>query len=395
MSHLTITTPAQLDELCEQMTGADRIGFDTEFVSEDTFRPQLCLVQVIVGETLAVIDPLEVPDLNRFWEVLADGSHVTLVHAAREEVNFSLTAIGRPPANIFDTQLAAAFCSNEYPAAYSSVVNRFLNVKLAKGEQRTDWRRRPLSDEQIDYALEDVRHLFPLHDRMREMIEERGRTEWHKQETNDFIAEVIAARDRERWRKVSGSGNLGPRNLAIVRELWRWRQKQAEKRDLPPRRILRDDLIVELAKRKTDNPEKMRALRGMQHGGLKKVLPEIAASVRRGLEVPIDDLVKRGRKSPPPQLNVLGQFLAPAISSVCRSEKMAASLTGTASDVRDMIAYRLGFAPKDAPTPALAEGWRAELVGSLIDDLLAGKRSIRIVNPKSEDPLAIDPVSRA
>lgn len=375
------------------MTGADRIGFDTEFVSEDSFRPQLCLVQVIVGDTMAVIDPLEVPELTRFWEILADGPHTTLVHAAREEVNFSLTAIGRPPANIFDTQLSAAFCSNEYPAAYSSVVNRFLNVKLAKGEQRTDWRRRPLSPEQINYALEDVRHLFPLHDRMRELIEERGRTAWQEQETKEFIDEVIAARSRERWRKVSGSGNLGPRNLAIVRELWRWRQKQAEKRDLPPKRILRDDLIVELAKRKTDNPDKMRALRGMQHGGLKKVLPEIAACVSRGLEAPIDDLVSRGRKSPPPQLNVLGQFLAPAISSVCRSQKMAASLTGTASDVRDMIAYRLGFASKDAPTPALAEGWRAELVGKLIDDLLEGKRSIRIVNPKSEDPLAIDPVA--
>ena len=392
MSHLTVTTASQLAELCARIQDADRVGFDTEFVSEDTFRPELCLVQVVVGDVMAVIDPQQVEDLDPFWSALADGSHTTIVHAAREEINFSLTAIGRPPAGIFDTQLSAAFCSTEYPAAYSSVVMRFLGQRLAKGEQRTDWRRRPLTDEQINYALEDVRHLFALHDTIMGQIEQLGRTSWLEQETTDFVEEVIASRSRQRWRKVSGSGNLNARNLAIVRELWLWRQEEAERRNTPARRVLRDDLIVELAKRKTSSPEKVRALRGMQYGSLKKAIPEIARRVQRGLDAPLDDLLPRGRKSTPPQLNLLGQFLAPAISSICRSESMAASLTGSATDVRDLIGYRLGYAPKDADAPILAGGWRAELVGNLIDDLLAGRRSIRIANPKSDHPLAIDPV---
>ena len=133
------------------------IGIDTEFVSEDTFRPELCLVQVVTQEDLAVIDPYRAGDMTAFWDDVADGNHSTIVHAAREEVNFALTACGRPPANLFDTQLAAGFCSAEYPSSYGSVVTRFLNARPAKGEQRTDWRRRPLTDEQIDYALEDVR----------------------------------------------------------------------------------------------------------------------------------------------------------------------------------------------------------------------------------------------
>lgn len=394
MSHQTITTPKDLEQLCRRMREADRIGFDTEFVSEDTFRPELCLVQVVVGDHMAVIDPQEVGDLDPFWRTLAEGDHTTIVHAAREEINFSLTAIGAPPANIFDTQLASGFCSTEYPAAYSSVVTRFLRHKLAKGEQRTDWRRRPLSDEQINYALEDVRYLFGLHDEITAQLTKLGREAWLAEETEAFVAEVIAARTRKRWRKVSGAGNLGPRSMAIVRELWTWRQEEAERRDLPPRRILRDDLIVELAKRKNARPDKIRAIRGMQYGNLKKKTDEIAQCVQRGLDADVDDLLSKGGKSPPPQLNLLGQFLSPAITSICRSEQMAASLTCTATDVRDMIAYRLGFAPKDAPEPALAGGWRAELVGNLIDDLITGKKSIRIANPKREHPLAIDPVEQ-
>ncbi|MEM1305257.1 MAG: ribonuclease D, partial [Planctomycetota bacterium] len=177
MPHQYVSTQADLDALCARLRDADRIGFDTEFVSEDTFRPQLCLVQVATADEMAVVDPLSGArdkgdgergdgdrgdgglDMTPFWRVLAEGEHTTIAHAAREEINFSLTAIDAPPTGLFDTQLAAAFCSTDYPAAYSSVVSRFLGIRLKKGEQRTDWRRRPLSDAQIDYALEDVRHL--------------------------------------------------------------------------------------------------------------------------------------------------------------------------------------------------------------------------------------------
>lgn len=392
MSHETIINDDQLLDLCSRLENQRRIGFDTEFVSEDTFRPQLCLIQVAAEGVMAVIDPLDIKDLNPFWRLLAEGDHITIVHAAREEVNFSLTAIDAPPANVFDTQLAAAFCSNEYPAAYASVVTRFLGRRIAKGEQRTDWRRRPLTDDQINYALEDVRHLFDLHDTMMEQINSHGRATWLEEETAAFLEEVISARTRSRWRKVSGAGNMSPRNLAIVRELWHWRQSEAERRDLPPRRVLRDDLIVELAKRKSTSGDKIRAVRGMQHGALKRAADDIAEAVQRGLDASLDEFKSKGRQVTPPQLNLLGQVLTPAITSVCRGENMAASLTGTASDVRDYIGHALGFSRASDEPPVLAQGWRKELVGSLIDDLLEGRKSIRIEDPKSEHPLSIDSV---
>lgn len=388
MDYQRITTNEGLAKLCDEIRQAKRVGFDTEFVSEDTFRPELCLVQVVTEQGMSVVDPQEISDLDPFWLALSEGDHVTIAHAAREELNFSLTAIDAVPRNLFDTQIAAAFCTNEYPAAYGSVVTRILNRKAEKGEQRTDWRRRPLTEAQINYALEDVRYLFELHDKITSRIEKLGRTSWLEEEMQSFVAEVTEARTRQRWRRVSGIGSLGPRNLAIVRELWLWRQEEAERRNSPPKRILRDDLLVEIAKRKTASPEKIRAVRGMNYRSLKDSLSDIAACVERGLAAPLDDLKPSRNKSMPPQLNLLGQVIAPALGSVCRKANLATSLACTASDIREMIAHQLGFGDAaKGESPTLSQGWRAKLIGSLIDDLLAGRKSIRIDDPRSEHPL--------
>jgi ribonuclease D len=393
MSYESITSPAKLAALCERLAAADRIGIDTEFVSEDTFRPELCLVQVATSDELAVIDPYKAGDMRPFWRTLAEGEHITIVHAAREELNFALTGCDEAPANLFDTQLAAGFCSAEYPSSYGSVVTRFLNVRAAKGEQRTDWRRRPLSSEQVDYALEDVRYLLPLHEVLLSKLQRLKRVDWLDEEMGRWLADVHDSRERPRWRRVSGLGSLPPRGLAIVRELWMWRRNQAEKRDIPPRRVLRDDLLVEIAKRKSDDVERIRDLRGMHRGMKRETLQELADCVKRGLAAPLGDIERRSHDAMPSQLNLLGQFLSPALSSICRSANVATSLAGTATDVRDLIAYRLGFgdATEESP-PLLASGWRADLVGHLIEELLAGRKSIRIEDPLSEHPLAFDPV---
>lgn len=396
VDHQQVTNQEQLAQLCRQIESAQRVGFDTEFVSEDTFRPQLCLVQVVTDEGMAVVDPLKLEDLAPLWTALADGDHVSICHAAREELNFSLTAINRPPARLFDTQIAAAFCSNEYPGAYSTVVSRILGKTPAKGEQRTDWRRRPLSAEQIQYALEDVRYLIPLYQELETRIERLGRSGWLAEEMANFLEEVANARSRQRWRKVSGIGNLAPRNLAIVRELWIWRQEEAERRDVPPRRVLRDDLIVELAKRKSSDVSKIRDLRGMTYRSLKNVLDDIAACIERGLSAPLDEIRPPRLGAMPSQLNLLGQVLVPAITNVCRRKQIAASLACTATEIREMIAWQIGFGQRDGDDPpALAKGWRAELIGNLIDDLLSGRKAIRIEDPRSEHPLELVDVPRS
>jgi ribonuclease D len=390
----TITDLQELESLCGRLQSQDLIGIDTEFVSEDTFYPELCLIQVATADEMAVIDTIAVQEVNLFWKVLTEGDHVTILHAGREEMNFMLRAVGKSPKNLFDVQLAAGLCSNEYPSAYGSVVNKFLGHQPAKGEQRTDWRQRPLTKAQINYALEDVRHLLPLHKRLLQILDEQNRQAWFDEEMENWQDEVVAASTRKDWRRVSGIGKLGSQGLAIVRELWHWRHEEAKERNRPQRRILRDDLIVEMAKRKVDSPQRVMAIRGMERGGLKRKADELAECVRRGLESPEEKQPSGGRKHVPPQLNLLAQFLAPALGSVCRRATVAASLAGTASDVRELVAYHLELGTDhEEKLPALARGWRAELVGRLIEDLMDGKKSIRITNATHADPLAFDDIS--
>ena len=395
---MTITDPESLVELCDRLWSAEHIGIDTEFVSEDTFFPELCLIQVSTADELATIDTRALENVDPFWRVLTEGEHVTILHAGREELNFMLRAIDATPKNLFDVQIAAGFCSNEFPSAYGSVVSRFLGHKPDKGEQRTDWRKRPLTKAQIHYALEDVRYLIPLYRRFVDILSERERMGWLEEELKSWQEEVTEALNRKDWRRVSGIGKLGPASLAVVRELWHWRYEEAKRRNRPQRRILRDDLIVELAKRKVDSPERIMAIRGMERTAVKKNAIELADCVRRGLASPVEREKGTRRRQPPSQLNLLGQFLAPALGTICRRAEIAASLAGTASSVRDLVAYRMGFPSAGVsrngtpPLPLLAQGWRAELVGNVIDDLLDGKKSIRIANAKNTDPLVFEDV---
>jgi ribonuclease D len=389
LSYHHIATPEQLAEFIPRLADVDTIAFDTEFVSEDTYRSDLCLIQVAVGDELAVIDPLGTGEVAAFWEAIASGPHETIVHAGREELVFCLAATGRRPSRLFDIQIAAGLVGYEYPAGYGALLGKVLGERPQKGETRTDWRRRPLTRQQIEYALDDVRYLPAMRDRLSAKLAALGRLEWMQSEMSAWQDEVEAARTAERWRRVSGTNGLSARSLAIVRELWRWRDAEASRRDSPVRRVLRDDLIVELAKRRSADPKQIRAIRGMERGDLQRLLPKLAEHIALALELPESELPRTERRETPNQLNLLGQFLSSALTSICRTAEIAPSIVGTASDVRELIAFRLGYGG-DEP-PHLARGWRAEIVGQLIDDLLAGRKSIRIADPESDHPLVFEP----
>lgn len=383
----SIDNAEQLAKLCAHLASADRIAFDTEFVSEDTYWSQLCLVQVATKDRLAVIDPLLVKDLKPFWQVLAEGKHQTIVHAGREELLFSLNTIGKRPHNLFDVQIAAGLVGTEYPAGYGSLINRILGIRPPKGETRTDWRRRPLTPQQIEYALADVEHLLPVTDILEKSIADLGRKSWLMEEMETWQSDVEGYLTRPRWRRTSGISGLSRKSLAIVRELWHWREEEAQRLDKPPKRVLRDDLIVEVARRASSDPHQISAIRGMNQRRWQQSMRELSDSVQRGLDNPEPESPRRERSELPGQLNVLGQFLGSALTSICHRAQVAPSLVGTASDVRELIGYHLGFRYAGEDKPVLAEGWRAEVVGHLIEDLLKGKKSIRIADPMSDEPL--------
>jgi len=390
VDYKSITTESQLAEFCQELAACSWIALDTEFVSENTYRPELCLIQVSTPHRLAVIDALAVPDVRPFWRAVVDGNHETIVHAGRGEMEFCLLAVGQLPKNLFDVQLAAGLAGIEYPAGYGTLVAKLLGESSQKQETRTDWRKRPLSKRQIEYAVQDVYYLGLIRDRIYELLTELGRISWMKDETEAWCKDLCHATSSERWRRVSGNSGLDQRSLAIVHELWKWREGEAKRRDQPARRVLRDDLIIELARRQTADVKRICAVRGLERGDLQRRINDIAGCIQRALTLPPEECPPRAPRETTPQLSVLGQFLFAALGSVCRQAHLAANLVGGPNDIRDWIAWRLAGTGNSRRPPKLASGWRAEFVGRLFDDLLSGKAAVRIGDPASESPLILE-----
>lgn len=387
VQYQTITSDRQLADYCAKLASAKVIAFDTEFVSEDSYRPDLCLIQVAADGELAIIDTCAVKDATPFWEVLASPGHESLAHAAREEFRFCKHAVGRRPHNLFDIQLAAGLIGLEYPASYGTLVSRLAGKSLAKVETRSDWRRRPLTERQLEYALQDVLYLQEIRDKLYQRLEELGRIEWFTEEIETWQQGVEQADAEDRWWRVSGISGLSARNLAIVKELFLWRDQEAERRNSPPRRILRDDLIIELARRASSDPQRIKSIRGFQRRDLDRLMPSICQAIDRALNTPKDQLPDARRRRPQQQFTLLGQFLWTALGSACRAAEVAPSLVGTVQDVRDLIGHQLGLEQDDSLR--LTQGWRRDVLGQVINDLLSGKLGIRIGDPLSEQPLEL------
>ena len=388
-----IDSDSQLQIFCEESAGAKLVGFDTEFVSESRYRPDLCLLQVAVDDVYVIIDTMAINDLMPFWDFLVDGDHITIAHAAREEFLFCYRACGAYPKRLFDVQLAAGMVGDDFPISYGNLVSRSLSKTIDKGETRTDWRRRPLSDRQIKYALSDVIHLKRLYQKLSKKLDKLNRTEWFEDEMKTWQIHLCKSHDEPQWRRVSGISSLKPPALAIVRELWIARDRVAAEKNRSPKRILPDDLIVELAKRGSSDLKRLKAIRGFENRVNRSMQDPIAAAIEKANALPQDQWPKRLPRGKSTNLGLLGQFLSTALNVVCRDQSIAPSLVGTANDVRTMAAWKLGMIdPKDKP--ALASGWRAEMIGHLIERVLDGTIAIRVDNPASSDPLKLEYLDR-
>ncbi|MFQ3593219.1 MAG: HRDC domain-containing protein [Gemmataceae bacterium] len=384
-----ITRAERLEEACAQWAACPVIGFDTEFVGEDTYHPELCLVQVAVPGQLYLIDPYEVGSLDPFWRLLHDPCRISVVHAGREEVRLCRLLSGAPPANLFDVQLAAGLVSTSYPLGHAAVVQIYLGQRLSKGETLTEWRRRPLTPEQIRYAYDDVRYLLKLHEKLSVRLAKLGRSDWIKEEGQRLIQRVGGVEpsvEEERWRKLRGVGGLDRRRLAQVRALFAWRDARAQAGNRPARTILRDDLLVEIVKRDPRVAADLSVVRGLNH----RDLDEIVAVLHQAREVPLEDcpeVAERGVDSP--QLALVSAILVAALGDFCHREQLALGLVGTSNDVRTLV--RAALAGEPLPRMPLTEGWRARFVLPELLALLAGRRWLRIANPRSPSPLEYRP----
>ncbi len=382
-----ITNPDSLHQLCQKIAAEKLVAFDTEFVAEDSYRPELCLVQVATEDSIAIIDPYTCGDMTAFWESLIDPQVTVIVHAGREETLFCYRATKRLIPNLFDIQVAAAFLGFEYPASYGNLVHRFTGMILDKEETRSDWRIRPLSNQQLQYAAQDVRDLPRLYRTLKQQLDKLDRLSWLEEETKQRQSELAEFESSENWFRISGIQALSGNSLSIVRGLWNWRDTKAKERDIPPRKILRDDLLVELARRGTSDVRRMSSLRGMEHRHTKQYLPELAKAVEDALKEPPPVWPKKHRYGKGQPAGMLTQFLSAALAYICRTKRIAPAIVATSEDLRDFVKYRLDPQSDGAPPPCLTVGWRAEIIGKELDELLSGKLAMVLDDPNSDMPI--------
>lgn len=384
-----VANPEQLAACLDHLAEVPVIAFDTEFVGEDAYRPELCLVQIATAEHLFVIDPFSCGPLDRFWAILTDPAKTVVVHAGREDLRICHFAVGQPPANVFDVQLAAGLVGYSYPIGYGGLVQDLLGQRMTKGETLTDWRRRPLLPAQLRYAFDDVRFLLPAWKKLTDRLRRVDRLRWAGEEFAGFVRKAVADEaTTERWRKVKGIGGLDRRGLAIAREVFGWRDGFARRVNRPPRMLLRDDLIAEIARRAPRSLDDLQSLRGLPRGEPEAILD----AVRRAKALPPDDLPElETRENDPPHVVLLGSLLGVVLVDMCSRKKLAANLVASGQDLKGVV--RATAAAQPLPDLPLTRGWRAEAILPELLAVLDGTHAVRVVKPSSTAPLAYLPIS--
>lgn len=390
MSDFLVTDADSLAELCAKLATEPRIGLDTEFVPEYTFAPELCLVQVASASTLAAIDPLSVGSLAPLWSAMTRPDCKLIVHAGREELQFCRTQTGRLPENVFDVQLAAGLAGLGHPLSYANLVSKVLGKTCRTGETRTDWRKRPLTKQQIEYALDDVRYLLPLEAELNSLLDSKGRRSWFEEEMATLVGTVANREDGDRWRRLGGSGALNGRALAVLRELALWRDQRARQLDKPPKWILRDDLLIELAKRAPTTLAQLKHTRGLGQAADSRWVRDVLDAIERGLHVPDHDLPARLQRRESGDEQMVHKLLSAAMMDLARSAGVATSLLANSDDLRDLMEWHARGADP-ATAPRLARSWRREIVGRRLTDLLDGNLVVRIADSSSGPRLIFEP----
>jgi ribonuclease D len=367
-----------LAELCRQLRGASRLAVDTEFVGEDTFVPRLELVQVATTELSAVIDVPATESLDALWDLLADAGIEKIVHAGRQDLELVYAHAKQVPSPVFDTQMAAAMVGYGTQISYAQLVERVVGAKLAKSHTLTNWSHRPLTDEQLAYALEDVHYLLPVHDHLVQRLRNLGRHEWVQEEFARLTGSLTdGSRDpRLRYQRIKGWEGLKPQAAAVLRELVAWRDEEARRRNVPRGRIVRDEVLLQLARHSPKTLSALRATRGLNGSQAERYGEAMMEAIRRGHAVPSSEWpnVSKPRKPEPESIGQV-EVLQAVLKARAAELNMAPTLLATSADLQALIEGRQARQPTDVP---LLQGWRRELAGNLLMDVLDGKIHLSI-----------------
>lgn len=385
MQATTVPTLSGQDEvtrIAELARAGGRLGIDTEFISEGRYRALLCLVQVVAddpsaadGRRIALFDALEPLDPAPLAEVLADPAIEIVAHAARQDIALLRRAWRTEVTNVFDTQIAAGFAGQGAQTGYGNLLGGLLRRRVAKSASYTRWDARPLTAEQLAYAREDVLHLLELADVLHERLAAQDRLEWAREECRRVESASDERDPWTAWERLSRAGSLDARSRAVARELAAWRERTAEREDKPVGAILADPALVEIAKRKPEDLRALEQIRGLHGGHLKRRGRELIEAVARGQRA---DPIPREPRGPgmDPRDAPLVALLEAVIRARAIDAGVAYELVASRAELERIVAAARRGDPE--PDVRALTGWRRELVGAELAELLSGERALTV-----------------
>ena len=378
MSITPIVDTDTLAAFCDHQKGAQFITVDTEFVREKTYYPILCLVQIAGPEKEAVIDAIAPGiDLSPLAALFADESIIKVLHASRQDNEIFYNLFGAVPTPMFDTQIAAMVCGFGDQVAYGTLAQKLVGVAIEKTSRFADWSHRPLTDKQLTYALSDVTHLRTAYEKLAAELAESGRSHWLDSEMEiltdpaTYNMNPFAA-----WRRIKSRTTNG-KFLAVLREVAAWREEEAQKRDIPRNRLLRDDSLLDISAHTPKNEKALARTRGLPKGFANGRLADgLLNAIERGVNTPETERPKIApRESLPNGLGPLTDLLKTLLKLRCEEEKVAPKLVASADDIERIAAF------DDADVPAL-KGWRREIFGEQALALKRGKLGLTAAGKK-------------
>lgn len=365
-----IDTPQALAELVDRALTKARVALDTEFVWNRTFYPKLGVIQLaLAGDDCHLIDTVALEDLSPLGQVLQDPEIELILHDAQQDLTILRQVTGAFPRNVFDTRCAAGLANMSSTTSLAELLELTLGTVLDKTETRTDWVRRPLSDEQLAYAIEDVCYMHEVRDVLRDRIEEIGRSAWLAEELATYDdPSLYQERDpREQFQRVKGAGRASPRERAVLRELAAWREDEARRRDRPRSHVITDETLVYLARRQPQSPDELGQVRGLNNH---RDGTRIIAQIRRGLDIPDSECPRRSHR-PRYDEEVVERKLTQAMDRLRRQSDDAqidAPFVAVRAEVRSLVLDAADAAPEEH---RLLRGWRREFVGTALRDIAA------------------------
>ena len=364
---MPITTTAELAVFCDKLKGQPFVAVDTEFMRETTYWPKLCLIQAAAGSAEACIDPLaEGMDLEPFLEIMRDKSILKVFHAARQDVEI-FNNLNAMPVPLFDTQVAGMAAGFGEQIAYDALVRQMLKIELDKSSRFTDWARRPLSDNQLTYALADVTHLASLYPILQERLSKEGRLGWVTDEMANLTDPAIYDVEPDNaWKRLRPRKHTA-KYMAVYKAVAAWRERTAQTRDQPRGRILKDEAIDEVATQAPTDADQLDRLRSVPKGfSGSRFGPDLLSAIREALKDPeaYAPVVERNRSAPSPAAGAVVELLKVLLKARSEEAGVASKLIATVSDLEQI-------ANDDESDNAALKGWRREAFG---EDALKLKR---------------------